>query len=382
SLSPIRLGVIGLSTRGWASFAVVPPLFGPLLKDKYDLVALCTTSAESAQAAGQKYKELAGHDIKTYHGENGAAQLANDPNVDMVAVCVKMPDHLKTITPALDAGKDVFVEWTPGANFQETLQIAEIVKKKKVRCLVGGQGKQSPVIRKLKELVHSGQIGRVMSTSVIMAVNVGTHYWGPKIWQSSSYTADITKGATAISIQTGHFLVGLTEVLGEFKEITATTAVQFPEADLVDANGQPTGEKIKNTSPEQISISGIVSGKPYSDLVFLNFHCRAALSPVKGREIFWWVIDGEEGSIVLVGRDGDRMGAHMHLSDPQLFLNGEEVAVDLTEIDKLGNIGKQWYEFARGESGYYTTIDDAVTIHRALEAVLESSQKGKKVVLV
>ncbi|KAI0073807.1 oxidoreductase [Panus rudis PR-1116 ss-1] len=381
-MAPIRLGVIGLSTRGWASQSLVPPLFDPLLKDKYDLVALCTSSVESAQAAGEKYKELAGHDIKTYYGEDGPTQIANDPDVDMVAVSVKMPDHLKTITPAIEAGKDVFVEWTPGTNLQQTLQIAEMIKKKNVRCLVGGQAKASATMRKLKEIVHSGKIGRVLSTSIVMAPFPGGTFWGPIATKSVVYGSDINNGATALSIPVGHLLVGLTDVLGDFKEITSTFAIQYPERVLLDDNNQPTNEKIKNTSPEQVALTGIVAGRPHSDDVFLNLHCRAALSNVKGRVIFRWIIDGEDGTIEVTEREGDNIGAMVMLTDQKILLNGEEVFLDVAEVDKLGNTGKQWLEFAKGDSGNYTTIDDAVRIHRVLDAALRSSQEGKKVVLL
>ncbi|KAI0074821.1 NAD(P)-binding protein [Panus rudis PR-1116 ss-1] len=381
-MAPIRLGIIGLSTTGWAAEALVPPLFDPLLKDKYDLVALCTTNKESASAAGEKYKKLAGHEIKTYYGEEGYAKIANNPDVDLIAVSVKIPDHLKTIAPAIEAGKDIFVEWTPGANLQQTEQIAEFIKKKNLRCLVGAQVKPSATIRKLKELVHSGAIGRVLSTSIIMGVGVGAKLWGPRIWKSVQYAADINNGATALTIPIGHLLVGLTDVLGDFKEVTTTTAIQYPEAEVVDWSNQPTGEKIHNTSPEQTALTGIVSGRPYSSDVFLNLHCRGGLSDVKGRTIFRWIIDGEEGTIELTEHEGDTRGSLIMQRDLKIRLNGEEVPLDKVEVDKLGNEGKQWLEFAKGDNGHYTTIDDAVRIHRVLDAALRSSQEGKKVVLV
>ena len=64
------------------------------------------------------------------------------------------------------------------------------------------------------------------------------------------------------------------------------------------------------------------------------------------------------------------------------MLNGEEVPLDETELDQLGNTAKAWYEFSKGEEGKYTTIDDAVRIHRVLDAALRSIDEGRKITLL
>lgn len=185
-MAPIRLGFIGLSTQGWASLGLVQPLFHPLLVSKYALVALCTRSEASATAAAKKYSELAGRDVKAYYGERGVSNLVQDPEVDMVAVSVKIPDHYDIVMQVIDAGKDLFVEWTPGNGYEETKKIAEAAKAKGIRVLVGAQAYQSIAVKKVgqcstfvlhmrltdiasqvKELIDSGKIGRVVSTTAV-----------------------------------------------------------------------------------------------------------------------------------------------------------------------------------------------------------------------
>lgn len=150
-MAPIRLGFIGLSTQGWASTNLVPPLFDPLLSDKYTLTALCTSNEASANAAAAKFSELAGSPVKAYHGEEGYRQIANDPDVDMVAVSIRMPDHYKALMPAIEAGKHIFVEWSPGKNLEQTLKIAEAVKAKGIRSFVGLQAIQSATVKKVRD---------------------------------------------------------------------------------------------------------------------------------------------------------------------------------------------------------------------------------------
>ncbi len=148
-MAPIRIGFIGLSTQGWAASGLVPSLFDPLLSSSYTLTALCTSSPVSASAAASKYSELAGRPVKAYHGENGFTEIANDPEVDMVAVSIKIPDHFKAVWPAIEAGKDIFIEWTVGNGFEETLKIAEAAKKKGLKVLVGAQANHGVAINKV-----------------------------------------------------------------------------------------------------------------------------------------------------------------------------------------------------------------------------------------
>ncbi|THG92462.1 hypothetical protein EW026_g8449, partial [Hermanssonia centrifuga] len=189
-MAPIRIGFIGLSSRGWASTNLVPQLFHPLLSSSYSLTALSTSSEASAASAAAKYSELAGHPVKGYHGEQGFVDIANDPNVDMVAVSIKVTDHLKAVTPAIEAGKDIFVEWVPGNGYEETLKIAEAAKRKGVRVLVGAQATHGVYLNKVKELINSGKIGRVLSTSVILSAPTEMPFGGLTS-EVYSYTADI-----------------------------------------------------------------------------------------------------------------------------------------------------------------------------------------------
>ena len=185
-MAPIRIGFIGLSTKGWAAGALAAPLFDPLLSPHYTLTALCTTSEASATETAKKYSELAGHTVKAYYGDDGLRAIANDPNVDLVAVSVKIPDHYKAVMPAIEAGKDIYIEWAVGNGYKETVEIAEAAKRKGVRVLVGAQGIQNGSLQKVrarfdtlwsvfltfggvqvKELVKSGAIGRVHSTTAV-----------------------------------------------------------------------------------------------------------------------------------------------------------------------------------------------------------------------
>ena len=151
--TPIRVGVIGLSVSGgWGSVLVAPLLPPAPLASQYRLTAVCTRSAASAQATADKYSAQLGHAVSAYHGPAGHEQLARDPDVDMVVVAVKVADHKEAIIPAIEAGKDVFVEWPLGKDLAESRELAELARKKGVRTVIGNQAIQSPMLLKVSGL--------------------------------------------------------------------------------------------------------------------------------------------------------------------------------------------------------------------------------------
>ena len=96
----IRVGIVGASpNRGFASIAHIPAL--QALPD-FEISAVCTSRQDSADAAAKHYGvPLAFCD---------AEKLAQDPNVDLVTVSVKVPDHYLPVMAAIEAGKHVNCE--------------------------------------------------------------------------------------------------------------------------------------------------------------------------------------------------------------------------------------------------------------------------------
>ena len=85
-MAPIGVGIIGLSTdpSAWATAAHVFPLKSASLNEKFKLVAVGTSSPETAKKAAEAYGVPAD---KAY---SSAEDMANDKDVDMVVVSVKV----------------------------------------------------------------------------------------------------------------------------------------------------------------------------------------------------------------------------------------------------------------------------------------------------
>ena len=151
-MSPIKIGFVGLSAKGWAASALAPGLLDPSLSSSYQLTAVSTTSAESAEASAKKYSEAVGHTVKAYYGDT--SKIANDPEVELVAVSVKAPAHKAALLPAIEAGKDIFIEWPAGVGLKESTELAEAAKKKGIRTMIGLQERQSPAVAKVFKGIH------------------------------------------------------------------------------------------------------------------------------------------------------------------------------------------------------------------------------------
>src|SRR5438093_9733871 len=96
--SMLGVGIIGVSpVRGWAATAHIPALRA---LPNYEIRGLSANSAESARAAGEAF------------GVNAAfsdhEQLVAQPDIDVVAVTVKVPHHRELVSAALAAGKAVY----------------------------------------------------------------------------------------------------------------------------------------------------------------------------------------------------------------------------------------------------------------------------------
>src|SRR5436190_4514016 len=91
--SRIRVGIVGASaSRGFASIAHIPALQA---LPGFEIAAVCTTRQESAEAAARHYGvALAFSDPE---------KLANHPEIDLVTVSVKVPDHYRPVMAAIDA---------------------------------------------------------------------------------------------------------------------------------------------------------------------------------------------------------------------------------------------------------------------------------------
>src|SRR3989441_3866116 len=232
----LGVGIIGVSAqRGWAATAHIPALRA---LPNYEVRALSAHSAESARAAGEVFGVSA---VFTDH-----EQLVTQPDVDVVAVTVKVPHHRELVCAALAAGKAVYCEWPLGRDLGDARAMAALAAKQGVRTVVGLQARQAPAIEFVRELLRDGYVGEVLSTTMI-----GLSIPGDVVGQPNAYMLDKTNGANLLTVPVGHSLDILSYVLGEFADLSAVSDVRRPLITIED-----TGEQIVKTAADQIPLTG------------------------------------------------------------------------------------------------------------------------------
>src|SRR3989440_2215289 len=228
-MATLGVGILGVSpVRGWAATAHIPALRA---LPNYEIRALSAHNAESARAAGEVFGVSA---VFSDH-----EQLVTEPEIDVVAVTVKVPHHRPLVSAALAAGKAVYCEWPLGRDLEDTRAMAALAAKQGVRTVVGLQARQAPVIEFVQQLLRDGYVGEVLSTTM-----VGLSVPGDVVVKPNAYMLDKTNGANLLTIALGHSLDTLNYLLGEFADLWAVSDVRRP---LISIEG--TGQQIVKRRP-------------------------------------------------------------------------------------------------------------------------------------
>src|SRR5437660_7621995 len=232
--STLGVGIIGVSpVWGWAAAAHIPALRA---LPNYEIRALSARSAESARAVGQAFGVSA---VFSDH-----QQLVIQPDIDVVAVTVKVPHHRELVSAALAAGKAVYCEWPLGRDLDDARAMATLAAEHGVRTVVGLQARQAPAIEFVRQLLSDGYVGEVLSTTMI-----GLSVPGNVVIQPNVYMLDRDNGANLLTVSVGHSLDTLNHVLGEFADLSAVSAIRRP---LITA--EETREQIVKSAADQVAV--------------------------------------------------------------------------------------------------------------------------------
>src|SRR5690606_30237246 len=209
----IRVGIVGLNPGiHWAAMAHMPALAA--LAHDYEVVGVANTSLASAQRAAEAFG--------LRHAFRNAQALVDSPEVDLVAITVKVPHHHALVTAALNAGKHVYCEWPLGNGLAEARELSGLAQASGVVAAVGTQMRVAPEVEHLRQLIADGYVGQVLSTTLVGSGG----QWTGQTDAAHAYLEDVRNGATLLSIPLGHTLAGLRDVLGRFASISAQLIVR------------------------------------------------------------------------------------------------------------------------------------------------------------
>ncbi|KAI0508980.1 oxidoreductase family protein [Xylaria bambusicola] len=300
-MTPIRIALIGLSASAkvnWAEQGHLPYLQSARGKSHYEIVALLNSSVEAAKAARTHFNLPA--TVKTYGSPD---ELAKDPDIDLVVCNTRVDTHVLTTAPSLNAGKAVFIEWPLAENYAAAQSLTS--NKRIDASIIGLQGRVSPIALKLKDVLRSGRIGRVLSSDVRTYANLGRR---DSVSESVSYFTQRSIGGNHVTIAFAHTIDYVHDVLGEFDGFQSRMQIQRPVLKIRDSNGVTTDQEIRSDVPDLVAVHGkLAKGKAdIADNATLSFTFRSG-HQFKGTPGFIWTINGEKGEIMVTAN-----GAYVH----------------------------------------------------------------------
>jgi len=359
------VGIVGVSpVRGWAATAHIPALRA---LPNYEIRALSTHDPESAHAAGELFK------VRVVFSDH--RQLVTQPDIDIVAITVKVPHHRELVSAALDAGKAVYCEWPLGRDLDDARAMATLAAAHGAPTVVGLQARQAPAIQFVVELLRNGYVGEVLSTTM-----VGLSVPGDVVGQPNAYMLDMTNGANLLTIAIGHSLDTLNYVLGEFANLSAVSDLRRPLITIDE-----TGQQIVKTAADQIAIIGTLTSGATASI-----HIREAVAGGTG---FLWEINGTNGTLRITADAAQPQiypltvaGAHGRNEPAELAvpaaLTQRWPALSRLEGTPAYNVGRAYAAFAADiDKRTHTVPDftDAVRRHEVIAAIEQSAATGKRV---
>ena len=357
----IRLGFVGANVNStWSSQSHFPAL---LASPDVELTAVCTTRPESAEEARQAFgAKLAFHDFR---------EMAVSPEIDAVAVVVRVPSHYEPTKAAIEASKHVLTEWPLGQNTAEAVELADLARDKGVLTAVGLQSRVSPALLYVKELIENGYVGEVISCHVTTMRGGAVERSSGDTWQR-----DASQGANTLTIANGHVIDALRFVAGDFSRVACMVSTQVKQWYETD-----TERFVEVTSPDNVRVSGqLKSGAAVS------VHVGAIPWAGSG---FRMEIYGREGTLVVTGSVSSQRGE-------MLLVRGAQMSNELQDLDiperfvyvpsdfpkgdpfNVGQLYTLFAESIRTGQSRLPTFDVAVDLHRFIDTIDQASDVGRE----
>lgn len=348
-----RIGIVGgNANRAWAHDAHVPAL--RKMTDRFVIEAVSARTQELAEEANAAFGGNRAFD--------DSLALVRDPDVDVVAISVKVPEHRAVVLAALAAGKHVYCEWPLGRDLAEAEEMAAAVPQG-AHVMIGTQALSAPAVLHARKLIEEGHLGDLQVCRVFSP----TGGWGDSAPPHYAYLQDKANGATLETIAGGHTLAMMELLLGPYREVDARNSIMRKQVPIMGSD-----EVVERTCADHM----LVLGKHASG-------CVSTLEVTGG-------VANRDFSLELVGTRGSLT---MSSSFPggyqagtivlQTSFDAPPTPAHVVEGLKYApvNVAEAWARFADDiENGTYTVpdFDLAVRLTKLLDAIDAASTSGQR----
>ncbi len=147
---PIKVGLVGI---GRAGYGMHLPEVGRT-EGRFEFVAICDTDTTRCDEFIKKYERP----CKIY---SKFEDMLKDPEVEMVSVAVRSPEHAAYAIKALEAGKYVFQEKPIAITYQQALDLKAASEKYPGKLFLRHNRRFEPCYNHIREIMASGILGNV-----------------------------------------------------------------------------------------------------------------------------------------------------------------------------------------------------------------------------
>jgi phthalate 4,5-cis-dihydrodiol dehydrogenase len=244
---PLRMGMAGL---GVASTQILPPV----AKLPYVKIA---AAADTRRDALEKFRQEYGAEVFT-----SFEAMCESPKVDFVYIATPNDLHARHAITAAEHGKHVIVEKPMAMTLEECESMNAAAEKNRVKLLCGHTHSFDPPIRKIREIVQSGELGKLR---MIHSWNYNEFMYRPRMKHELAMSHGVVLNQGPHHVDVVRLIGG-----GMVKSVRATTGVWDP------ARGHEGSYVCYLEFEDGVPATLVYSGYGFFDTA----------------ELFWWIGEG------------------------------------------------------------------------------------------
>ena len=190
------------------------------------LLAVCDVDKEKADALALKYGAKAYYDIDEL--------LANEKEIDVIAVCSPNGLHAEHSIKSLNAGFHVLCEKPLAIKSADCGKMIQAAERANKRLFSIKQNRYNPPVEAVKKIVDEGRLGKINSIQLSCFWNRNTDYY------QNSWKGTLDMDGGTLFTQFSHFIDLLYWIVGDIETVQAITnnfihkgIIEFEDAGVV-----------------------------------------------------------------------------------------------------------------------------------------------------
>jgi len=271
----------------------------------------------------------------------------------------------------------VYCEWPLAQDLEHVRDLAQLAREKQVRTMVAVQGRVAPSVKKLRELLEHGRIGKVVSAEVRAAGGLNDREILPK---NLEYFTKREVGGNVFTIGFGHLWDQIQFVHGDASALQSRLHLQFPNSKIRDPETNIV-KTVQSDVPDLIIVTSSLeeSAIAQKEATLLVRFRRG--QPSFDEPALLWSIIGEKGEIRLTNSGGTGMQATGDTASVRLVV--QDFATNKVEQIEwqweawqedlplyARSVGALYEAFSEGAEKSYPTFEDALKRHEQLDGML------------